>query len=284
LDRFSRTGDSAIYIASELKKTGINIVAVTQPIDTNSHAGALQQNIQFIFSKYDNDLRRQKSIDGMREKLLRGEWIGHVPIGYSFVKGADKQTIIINEKGKYIKQAFEWRANGMTYKQIVEKLGVLDIKLPMQTLTDIFRNPFYCGFMVHNLLKGEVVRGKHPALISEDLFFRANEQNRTDGYKVNKANENLPMKGFIKDVETGAIFTGYLVRKKGLYYYKANKIGVKINRSAKIMHSKFTELLHSYTIPEKYVEPLKIQLKCTYENLIETNADEKKAISSKLIK
>ena len=72
LDRFSRTGDSAIYISGELKKTGVNIIAVTQPIDTNSHAGALQQNIQFIFSKYDNDLRRQKTIDGMREKLLRG--------------------------------------------------------------------------------------------------------------------------------------------------------------------------------------------------------------------
>src|SRR5580704_6477130 len=41
LDRFSRTGDSAIYIASGLKKTGVNIVAVTQPIDTNSHAGTL---------------------------------------------------------------------------------------------------------------------------------------------------------------------------------------------------------------------------------------------------
>ena len=44
LDRFSRTGDSAIFIASELKKTGVSIMAVTQPIDTNSHAGALQQS------------------------------------------------------------------------------------------------------------------------------------------------------------------------------------------------------------------------------------------------
>ncbi|MHB8403422.1 MAG: recombinase family protein, partial [Bacteroidia bacterium] len=29
LDRFSRTGDSAIYISGELKKTGVNIMAVT---------------------------------------------------------------------------------------------------------------------------------------------------------------------------------------------------------------------------------------------------------------
>lgn len=50
LDRFSRTGDSAIYIAGELKKTGVNIMAVTQPIDTNSHAGVLQQNIQLFLA------------------------------------------------------------------------------------------------------------------------------------------------------------------------------------------------------------------------------------------
>ena len=74
LDRFSRTGDNAIFISSELKRRGISIVSVTQPIDVSTHSGVLQQNIQFIFSKYDNDLRREKCITGMREKLLRGEW------------------------------------------------------------------------------------------------------------------------------------------------------------------------------------------------------------------
>lgn len=282
LDRFSRTGDSAIYIASELKKTGVNIMAVTQPIDTNSHAGALQQNIQFIFSKYDNDLRRQKTIDGMREKLLRGEWIGNAPTGYSFVKGASTQTIVINEKGEAMKQAFTWRANGMTYDQIIAKLKPLGVNLPKQTLTDIFRNPFYCGFMSHNLLNGEVVRGKHPALISEDLFLKANASKKTDGYKSNKANDNLPLKTFVKDAETLTPFTGYLVKKKGLYYYKVNKVGIKINRSTKIMYSKFKELLANYTIDSKYIEPLKVQLQYTWENLTENNSGEKKALSNKL--
>ncbi len=282
LDRFSRTGDSAIYIASGLKKTGVNIMAVTQPIDTNSHAGALQQNIQFIFSKYDNDLRRQKTIDGMREKLLRGEWIGHAPTGYSFIKGVKKQTIVINEKGELIKQAFVWRADRMTYAQIVDKLKHLGLNLPMQTCTDIFRNPFYCGFIAHNLLNGEVVRGKHPALIDEALFLRANEANHTDSYKISKANDNLPLKVFVKDADSGAPFTGYLVKKKGLYYYKVNKVGIKINRSIHIMHSKFKELLSNYTIDSTHIEPLEIQLRCTWENLTETNTSEKKALSLKL--
>lgn len=282
LDRFSRTGDSAIYIAGQLKKTGVNIIAVTQPIDTNSHAGVLQQNIQFIFSKYDNDLRRQKTIDGMREKLLRGDWIGHAPRGYSFVKGADTQTIIINEQGKLIKQAFIWRTEGMTYEQISDKLKRLGMTMPKTTLTEIFRNPFYCGLMSHNLLNGELIKGRHPALIDEDLFLRANELKGTDGYKTNKANDNLPLKVFVKDPYSTKPFTGYLVRKKGLYYYKVNKVGVKINRSAKIMHGKFKELLEDYTIRADHIEPLKVQLGYTWENLTDQSSGEKKALTMQL--
>lgn len=282
LDRFSRTGDSAIYIASELKKVGINIMAVTQPIDTNSHAGALQQNIQFIFSKYDNDLRRQKTIDGMREKLLRGEWIGHAPRGYSFVKGAETQTIIINEQGPLIKQAFTWRADGMTYDQIIGKLKARGIVMPGQTLGEIFRNVFYCGYISHNLLNGEVIKSKHPALISEELFMKANDSKKIDGFKSSKANDNLPLKGFVKEAESQKPFTGYIVKKKGLYYYKVNEIGIRVNRSVHIMHDKFKELLSDYTIEPNHIEPLSTQLHWTFESLTETNTNDKKALSLKL--
>lgn len=282
LDRFSRTGDSAIYIASQLKKVGVNIIAVTQPIDTNSHAGMLQQNIQFIFSKYDNDLRRQKTIDGMREKLLRGDWIGHAPRGYSHVKGAEKQTIIINSEGELIKMAFEWRANGITNDNILLSLKDRGLNLPKQTLADIFRNPFYCGLMSHNLLNGELAPGNHPALISQDLFLRANEMNKKDGYKTNKADDNLPLKVFVRDAESRTPFTGYLVKKKGLYYYKVNKIGIKINRSAKMMHEKFKGFLQTYTIDAAHIAPLEKQLHYTWENLTEQSGGEKRALTVKL--
>ena len=284
LDRFSRTGDSAIYISSELKKTGVNVVAVTQPIDTNTHSGSLQQNIQFIFSKYDNDLRRQKSIDGMREKLLRGEWMGSVPTGYELDRsGASKeQKIIINAKGQHIKQAFEWRAIGHSYDVIIARLKLLGVNLQKQALTDLFKNPFYCGLISHNFLGGQLVKGKHEALISETLFLKVNQLQKTAGFKVNKANDNLPLKVFVKDAGTGEPFTGYVVKKKGLYYYKISKVGVKINRSVTIMHDKFKELLSSYTISNEFIEPLIVQLRYTWDNLTESNTGDKKALSAKL--
>lgn len=284
LDRFSRTGDSAIYISSELKKIGVSIMAVTQPIDTNTHSGALQQNIQFIFSKYDNDLRRQKSIDGMREKLLRGEHLGNCPIGYRYAQsGKGKvQVIVLSDKAPFIKQAFEWRAMGYTFEQISERLKPHGIRLPKQTLTKLFQNPFYCGLIAHNFLNGELVKGKHEALISEDLFMRANRQRKTDGFKVNKFNDHLPLKVFVRDEASQAPYTGYLVKKKGLYYYKVNKVGVKVNRSVKIMHDKFKEVLEYISIDERFVEPLVKQLRYTWDNLNEGSKNEKITLSKTL--
>jgi DNA invertase Pin-like site-specific DNA recombinase len=57
LDRFSRTGGGAIKLAQELReKYGVTILAVTQPIDTSNPGGVFQQDMQFLFSKYDNEL------------------------------------------------------------------------------------------------------------------------------------------------------------------------------------------------------------------------------------
>ncbi len=82
MDRFSRSGANAIYIAQQLKKEGVVIFSVTQPTDTTTANGSLQQNIQFIFSEYDNQLRREKCITGVKEALLGGEWCQAAPTGY----------------------------------------------------------------------------------------------------------------------------------------------------------------------------------------------------------
>ena len=254
LDRFSRSGENAIYISSQLKKEGITIISVTQPMDVSTHTGVLQQNIHFIFSKYDNDLRMQKCVDGMREKLKRGEWMGAAPTGYSYDRthGGKEQKIIVNEKGKLLQKAFQWRLEGCSNPQIVEKLKVLGMIIPFQRLSEIFHNPFYSGLIVHNMLNGEIVQGRHPALVSKELFLKVYQLNRRGGYKQKKENENLPLKHFVKCAKCETPYTGYLVKRKGLYYYKCNDIKCHCNRSVKTMHTNFVQLLDNKSADSTY--------------------------------
>jgi site-specific DNA recombinase len=260
LDRFSRTGDNAIFISSELKKQGISILSVTQPIDVSTHSGVLQQNIQFIFSKYDNDLRREKCIAGMKEKLLRGEWTGVAPIGYCYGYSAGCRKIVAGEKGKLIARAFEMKVEGSTNTEIAARLNKLGLRLDKKRLSELFRNPFYCGYIAHSFLDGQVVKGKHEPLISEELFLRANDMLKKNafGYKHTK-DINVPLKNFVKCADCDTPFTGYIVKKKNLYYYKCNRIGCRCNRSAKAMHGLFADLLKSYEINRLYLSPLKEQ-------------------------
>ena len=279
LDRFSRTGDNAIFISSELKKRGISIVSVTQPIDVSTHSGVLQQNIQFIFSKYDNDLRREKCITGMKEKLLRGEWTGMAPVGYSYDRSGEgrNQKIVINEKGRLIGKAFTFKIQGLSNTEIAEQLSCSGFKIDKKRLSEIFRNPFYCGYLSHNLLEGLVIKGNHEALITEDAFLQANEmlKKNAQGYKQENKNANIPLKNFVRCAECGTPFTGYIVKTKNLYYYKCNKIGCKCNRSAKGMHSLYSDFLKSYQIDQESCGLLKEQLLMTYEFLTKSEQETK---------
>lgn len=274
-DRFSRTGENAIYISSELKKTGVDILSATQHIDLDSNAGKFQQNIHFLFNQYDNDMRKQKCVEGMRSKLKRGEWLGNCPIGYSYSKESKQQTVVITKKGPFIKKAFQMRASGSTHKEIISYLKKHEIVVYKQYLSKIFKNPFYLGYIAHNFLDGKVIKGNHPALISLELFEQVNGIRKVNNVKQNKANDNLPLKGFVRDYATDEVFTGYLVKPKKLYYYKVNKIGIGVNRSQKMMHEKFNELLSTYSISAKFIAPLKKQLMLTWNTLKENHVGDK---------
>ncbi len=280
LDRFSRTGDNAIFISSELKKYGISIVAVTQPIDVSTHAGVLQQNIQFIFSKYDNDLRREKSITGMREKLLRGEWTGAIPIGYTYQLIRGTKVIVPNEQAKFVKKAFEMKAQGSSNTEIAIRLNKLGLSIDMKRLTDMLRNPLYCGYLSNNMLEGKLIKGIHEPVISEKLFISANEALKKNayGYKQYTKNNRIPLKNYVRCSTCGTPFTAYLVKAKKLYYYKCNKIGCKCNRSAIRMHELFRQFLKQYQIDKEISPLLKEQLLISFDYLNKSN-DELKSVN-----
>ena len=83
---------------------------------------------------------------------------------------------------------------------------------------------------------------------------------RTQGFVHDKNNENLPLKVFTKCDKCGNPLTGYLVKKKGLYYYKCKTKGCKVNRSAKGIHELFRNVLKSFQIGKEEVDIIKVQL------------------------
>jgi site-specific DNA recombinase len=286
VDRFSRSGANAIYIAEQLRQQGISIASVTQPTDASTPNGSLQQNIQFIFSEYDNQLRREKCMNGVKEALLRGEWCHAAPMGYEQKKVNGKKTWVVSEQGQLLRKAFLWKATEkISNEEARDRLARLGLKISHQQISTIFRNPFYCGLMAHNCLEGQVVEGVHEKLVSRELFLQVNQiqDNNAHGYTTTEENDKIPLKRFMRCDYCGNFLRGYIVKVKGIYYYKCNNNGCNCNKNAEGLHDIFLSKLGEYVLQDESLAPLiRKQAIATYYRNSEEESDDKSTLNKKL--
>ncbi len=290
LDRFSRTGGGAIKLAKDLReKYGITVVAVTQPIDTSNPGGVFQQNIQFLFSEYDNQLRRQRAMAGMREKFQRGIWCLKPPMGYNIVylnkdvndeRSKGDRKIIINDTGKKLKKAFEWKSKGMKNEEILERLKTMGVKIYKQKISMIFSNPFYCGLIASKMLNGKLVEGVHEKLVSRELFLQVNqvraEAKGKYGILHQKEHEKVPLKIFVKCDKCNQGYTGYIVKAKNIWYYKCRTKGCCFNKNAEKLNSQFESFLTEYSIQPHLIAPFLHCMKNQFATLNQEQAEQQK--------
>jgi site-specific DNA recombinase len=284
-DRFSRTGIGGMKIAEQLReKYGVALYAITQPTSVKDESGIFSQNLQFLFSNYENKLRRKRMIDGMTAKFKLGEWVTRVPQGYSVIKKGKERKIVINDVGEKLRQAFIWKSEGMKNEEIILRLKAMGVKMYKQLLTKTFKKPFYCGLINHGLLDGQIVEGKHPKLISVDLFLRVNEIHENAGnYGVphQKERVELPLKVFVKCGECNQPFTGYPRKKKTktriaiLYYYKCRTNGCKCNKSAIQLHELFSQELSKYSVKEALIPAIVYELASYFHEVSKAKVEQK---------
>ncbi len=282
IDRFSRSGAEAIAIAGDLKKKGITILAVTQPADTTTSMGSFQQNMQFIFSHFDNEQRREKCVAGMREQLLKGNWVMVPPVGFDKIKINGEGKIVVNDRGQLLRKAFQWKAQGLASEEIRLRLKAQGLTLYPQHLSRIFRNVFYCGYISHSLIGGELVKGNHEALISEELFLKVNGvlSSNHQRYKHKADNLAVSLKRFAKCADCGASLAGYTVLKKGLHYYKCTTKGCRLNVRDKHLNDLFLQLLSRFQVDENLLPALKLQLELTFNELNQSSLEAVKGLKA----
>ncbi|MBX2907865.1 MAG: recombinase family protein [Taibaiella sp.] len=286
VDRFSRSGANAIYITEQLKKVGVVVFAVTQPTDATTASGSLQQNIQFIFSEYDNQLRREKCMAGVREKIQQGIWCTAPPMGYDIIGEKGVKSFKLNKAGKVLKKGFLWKAEGMSNEEVRIKLAENGLELSNQRVSDFLRNPFYCGLLVHTALEGNVVEGIQEKAVSKELFLKVNGllAENHQGYRIQEQNKEIGLKRFLKWANCGGYLRGYKAYKNQKYYYKCNKAGCNCNMRAERLHEAVMATLQKYTVDinDDYRKLIKAQIIATYNQRNQNNEDIRIDLEKKL--
>ena len=301
MSRFSRTGGGGITIAEMLKELDVHLIETSTGRNTLTEAGRLDIYTSLLEARKENLNKMEQTLPGMKKFLEAGNWLGTVPIGFDRYGPRVKdlkmisrtQKIVINETGKLLQQAWQWKLQGMSDVNISKMLATMGLIIKPKKLSPMWRNPFYCGVCRHRMLKGETVYGNWEKIVSEDDFLIIN--NRLDGihkpYKVEKSNPDRPLNGLITCSICGAKMVGYEVKKKGLHYYKClNCDGVSINanttKKAKKegAHDLFLSLLASYELSEMLVEPFKEQLKLTLDTISSESVNQERILKEQLTK
>jgi hypothetical protein len=277
MNRFSRSGGKSIGILNEIvDNQGVHLIEVISGISTETPKGRNEINRRLLEAEGDNIRKLEVSIPGMKAFLRAGNWLGKAPLGFDHIgprttdhnRYNSSQKIVVNETGMKLRQAWQWKLEGVQDYIIVKRLNDLEVKMSLQRLSDMWRNPFYCGLITNRLLDGEIIEGHHELLVSREVFLKINHINtkRPQGYNIDKHCENRPLIGDILCYNCGRKLSGYLVKKKGLHYYKCQKCkGVTINAITRNenrigAHELFVNLLSSYELKTEFFTLVKDQL------------------------
>ncbi|NQT82032.1 recombinase family protein, partial [bacterium] len=193
LDRFSRNAGDANQEKAKLVKIGVQVDSATEPaLNEDNPAARLTFTVLAGVAQFDNEIRAERAVTGMKRRVEEGCWTWCPPFGYrSCPKGADRERHRehgllepIPELVPLIKEAFRILATGHysvkgTFEELRKK-GLIRINgktLCVRSLRNILRSPIYCGYMD---AFGERRKGKWEPLVSVETFETV--QNVLDGH------------------------------------------------------------------------------------------------------
>ena len=174
-DRFSRNAGQAINIINDLNAQGVIIVEALSGTDTSTPEGVMMMQVKLSLAQWDNTNRTNKFVSGRKHCMESGVWVGKLPLGYNKEGKSINAKFAINATGKLIQKAFKWKLQGVDNFRIMDRLSAMGLNVSKQKLHKILTNPFYAGKIQSKFTDGEIIDGKHPAIISWVEFLQVQE-------------------------------------------------------------------------------------------------------------
>lgn len=187
--RFARNQEESIVYKSLLKKKGVSVVSVSEPIADEVFGSLIERIIEWMDEYYlirlSGEVKR-----GMIEKASRGEPVSIPPFGYDL---KDKK-LIPNSDAPYVSDIFNAYHNGAGQREIARNLALKGIKTRRGNAPDnrfidyILNNPVYIGkirwstdgkaasrrdYSNENIM---IVDGEHEPIIDLELWNKVQER------------------------------------------------------------------------------------------------------------
>lgn len=307
--RISRNDNmgETLMMTNMIREAWCEILYTLYPVDYNTSAWMLQENILYAFAAFERRNTRVKAMNGMRARLYDGHRpFGLVPIGYMRQKEWKNSMVVIHPtKGQLVKEALEMYANGILESESAVFRYMKDkgmksnstqntqwvlYKTIVETLFWESRLYFYAGFIHHPKRDiNELIPAKHEALISMETVKKIMNRRFADKYigktKL-KDNPDFPLKDYIHCGHCGTKISWYRSQgrnQKYPYYGCTNKKDKNRWQVARdTIHTQFDQLLGTLDINEDTWNLLEETIRRVWKKRYEFQelmiADKKKAL------
>src|SRR3989344_18588 len=188
LDRLSRQVGDFLAIKKKLTEYQIALLSTSEPTG-NTATEKFVETMLASFAQMDNDIRSERTKNGLRARFLAGLTSGTPPLGYKSENG-----YIVKDPETWDKVVEAWKlmsTGTKTLQEMAELMNEWGVTqrykgkkniVRKQALSVMFRNKYYIGILTSERYPEEV-RGQHVAMVTEEMFYRV--QAVIDGRNTN---------------------------------------------------------------------------------------------------
>ncbi len=275
IDRISRNIYDYTQIKTILKRHGIEIRSTTEHFEDNP-AGRFMENMIANVAQFDNDVRTERSVGGMKDAMRDGRYVWMAPIGYDNIRIGGRATITPNSQAPLIRKLFEEIAKNQTHIELIRRVvteeGLVNKQgkpITKSYFYKLIHNEVYAGWIVKF---GERHKGTFETVVTEGLFEqvkRVIKHGRRKRAFYQKENPDFPLRRFISHpmgkLLTGA-WSGGKYRKYPYYMYRLSKMIFPRDE----FEEGFANYFNEYGLPPQHFEKFVALVK---ENLITKTKD-----------
>lgn len=297
-DRFARNTQDSLYYKMKLNKLGIDLISITQPIDTSSPEGNLMYTMLASIDEYysknlASNVKRAMNYNAS-QGLSNG---GTAPLGYDII---DRKYFVNKKESEVIKFIYSKYLNGYSYYDIIEQCNSKGyhtkkgVHFKKNSIYEILHNEKYTGTYIYNKSSGNNrhntnenlvrIENAFEPIISKEIFEevqKKTEKNKKSSAEY-KAKEVYLLSGIMFCGKCGARYTGQTTHKvkngkdySSSYYVCANrnKIGKCTNHRIDryLIENEVTKVLYDRILNGNSVETLIEKVQIEYNKLLEKN-------------
>lgn len=271
IDRLSRDTYDYAGLKAFFTSCKIKVVSISEPIEDNP-VGRFIENTLAGIAQLDNEIRGERSKNGMIEALRDGRYVFKEPYGYNRIGGRGDATIAPNPAlAPKINQVFKLILQGhRSIEEIRQKAKELGLTrndgkpLTKSHFYKLIKNPAYKGFIDIPSM-GIYQQGTFDYIVEPEIFDQVQlvltgKSRKLPIYK--KINPDFPLRGTIKCI-CGKRMTGNWAKRKYGHYRCTQCKGVNLSKD--LVEISFSTYLKQIKLKDNAAKLLQLAIKLNWE-------------------